>query len=293
LATGAERESLEIPDPDASGNDDGSIEDDIAGPDGARMPLMGTEPLRTGLALAGLVVAALAVMALGGVRYKAELLIAVARALVQLVAVALVIAWIFTHPQGAFVYLGVMLVVAAYTSNRRIGGDSRDRLGILLAIFLGASATVVIVTLTGALEFSAQTLLPFSAQMIGGAMTTASLAGLRLRDDVRDQMDTFGGYVALGATYQQAGREFAARASERSLFPTLDQTKSAGLVTLPGAFVGMLLGGATPLQAAQVQLLVLVGLLLAQVITALVTTRVISPLSPGMGHNVGLAEPTR
>ena len=45
--------------------------------------------------------------------------------------------------------------------------------------------------------------------MIGGAMTTASLAGVRLRDDVHDQLTTFSGYVALGATYRQAGREFA------------------------------------------------------------------------------------
>jgi putative ABC transport system permease protein len=244
------------------------------------------EPLRTGIALAVLLAATFVVMSVSGLRYRTELAIAAARAFVQLIIVAMLIAWIFTHPEGAFVYLAVMLVVAAYTSNRRIGGDGRDRLGIMLAIFLGSAATVGVVALTGALQFSAQSLLPFSAQMIGGAMTTASLAGVRLRDDVQDQLITFEGYVALGATYRQAGREFARRASERSLFPTLDQTKSAGLVTLPGAFVGMLLGGASPAAAAQVQLLVLIGLLLVQSITAVVTTRVISPLPPSLGRNV-------
>jgi putative ABC transport system permease protein len=39
-----------------------------------------------------------------------------------------------------------------------------------------------------------------------------------------------------------------------------------GLVTLPGAFVGMLLGGATPLQAGAVQLLVLVLLLAVETV---------------------------
>jgi putative ABC transport system permease protein len=239
---------------------------------------MNEQAVRTGIALVLLLAAALAVMTYGGLTYRREMLVAALRALVQLIAVALIIAWIFTHPEGAFVYLGIMLVVAAYTSNRRIGGDSRDRLGILVAIFLGASATVLIVAVTGAIEFSAQSLLPFSAQMIGGAMTTASLAGVRLRDDVKDQITVFEGYVALGATYRQAGREFAQRAAEKSLFPTLDQTKSAGLVTLPGAFVGMLLGGASPLLAAQIQLLVLIGLMLVQSITALITTRAISPI---------------
>jgi putative ABC transport system permease protein len=248
------------------------------------------QPLRTGIALVLLLSVSFAVMTVGGLGYRREMLVAAARALVQLSLVALVIAWIFTHPEGAFLYLGLMLVVAAYTSNRRIGGDSRDRMGVLLAIFLGAATTVSIVAITGALTFSAQSLLPFTAQMIGGAMTTASLAGVRLRDDVHDQLTTFEGYVALGATYQQAGREFAKRASEKSLFPTLDQTKSAGLVTLPGAFVGMLLGGASPLAAAQVQLLVLIGLLVVQAITALVTTRLISPLPPDLGRNIGVPQ---
>jgi putative ABC transport system permease protein len=236
------------------------------------------QTVRTGIALVLLLSAALAVMTVGGLAYRREMLVASVRALVQLGVVALVIGWIFTHPQGAFAYLGVMLVVAALTANRRIGGDRRDLLGVLLAILAGSTATVTVVAVTGALAFSAQALLPFAAQMIGGAMTTASLAGVRLRDDVRDQFPRFEGYVALGATYRQAGREFAKRAAEKSLFPTIDQTKSAGLVTLPGAFVGMLLGGATPLLAAQIQLLVLVGLVLVQGITALVTTRLVSPV---------------
>ena len=251
---------------------------------------MTVDPLHTGLALAALLACALGVMSIGGLGYRRELVVSAARALVQLIVVALIIAWIFTHPQAAALYLGIMVLVAAFTSNRRIGGDRRDFVGVLAAIFLGATATVLIVTVTGALPFDAQSLLPFSAQMIGGAMTTASLAGVRFRDDVRDQMTTFQGYVALGANYRQAGREFAKRASEKALFPTLDQTKSAGLVTLPGAFVGMLLGGATPLQAAQVQLIVLVGLLLVQAIAALLTTRLISPLAPGLGQSIALGK---
>lgn len=241
---------------------------------------MNEQMVRTGLALLLLLAAAFGAMVYGGLHYRKEMLVAAARALVQLIAVALVIAWIFTHPQWAFLYLAVMLGAAAYTANRRIGGDGRDRLVVLLAIALGSSATVLIVAVTGALTFSAQSLLPFTAQMIGGAMTTASLAGLRLRDDVKDQFPVFEGYVALGATYRQAGREFAHRAAEKSLFPTMDQTKSAGLVTLPGAFVGMLLGGASPVLAAQIQLLVLIGLMLVQTITAIVTSRLISPLDP-------------
>jgi len=68
------------------------------------------------------------------------------------------------------------------------------------------------------------------------------------------------------------GREAAGIA----LIPGLDQTRTVGLVTLPGAFVGVLLAGASPLQAAAVQLLVLTGLLLVQVLAVTVTIELVS-----------------
>ncbi|HEY8373609.1 MAG TPA: ABC transporter permease [Pseudonocardiaceae bacterium] len=55
--------------------------------------------------------------------------------------------------------------------------------------------------------------------------------------------------------------EIGRRAATTALLPALEQTRTVGLVTLPGAFVGMLLGGASPVAAGAAQLLVLVGLL--------------------------------
>jgi putative ABC transport system permease protein len=48
-----------------------------------------------------------------------------------------------------------------------------------------------------------------------------------------------------------------------------------GLVTLPGAFVGMLLGGASPVAAGAVQLLVLVMLLAVGTVAAAVTVELV------------------
>ncbi len=55
--------------------------------------------------------------------------------------------------------------------------------------------------------------------------------------------------------------------------PPLDQIRTVGLVTLPGAFVGALLGGGTPLQAGAAQLLVLVGLLATDVVAVWLVAR--------------------
>jgi putative ABC transport system permease protein len=230
---------------------------------------------RTALALAILLVATAVVMTVGRIGQRKDLAISAGRAFVQLTLVALVIAWIFAHPQGAVLYVIVMLAAATLTAARRIGCGYRQSGWILLAIVAGAAATVAVVAATGALARDVQA---FAAQMIGGAMTAALLAGSRLRDDALVRWGEIEGYLALGARPRQALTPIGRRAVEQALSPALDQTKSAGLVLLPGSFVGLLLGGASPMTAAQVQLLVLVGLLLAQSIAAMLTTYLLAPV---------------
>jgi putative ABC transport system permease protein len=64
--------------------------------------------------------------------------------------------------------------------------------------------------------------------------------------------------------------EVVERRLPEALVPALDQTRTVGLVTLQGAFVGVLLGGGTPIQAGAAQVLVLVGLLAAETVTVVV-----------------------
>jgi putative ABC transport system permease protein len=47
-------------------------------------------------------------------------------------------------------------------------------------------------------------------------------------------------------------------------------------VTLPGAFVGVLLGGATPIQAGATQVLVLIALLVVEAVAALVVLELVA-----------------
>lgn len=72
--------------------------------------------------------------------------------------------------------------------------------------------------------------------------------------------------MALGLLDRDARLEIARPAAADALLPGLDQTRTVGLVTLPGAFVGMLLGGASPVEAGAVQLFVLVALMAVQVV---------------------------
>jgi putative ABC transport system permease protein len=52
-------------------------------------------------------------------------------------------------------------------------------------------------------------------------------------------------------------------AASSAIIPSTDQTRTTGIVTLPGAFVGSVFAGASPLAAAQFQIIVLAAVLAA------------------------------
>jgi putative ABC transport system permease protein len=56
------------------------------------------------------------------------------------------------------------------------------------------------------------------------------------------------------------------------MIPLIDQTKTTGLVTLPGTMVGMLIAGARPVDAVRLQLILLWLLLGSVALSALITT---------------------
>jgi putative ABC transport system permease protein len=207
---------------------------------------------------------------LGRLQVTRESAWVVLRAAVQLVAVAAVIRLVFTTPVLAPVYLAGMLVVAAATSSTRLRrqGVAGTIRYTAAAIAAGAGATVAIVLATTALPADVHQIVPFAAQIIGGTMTATTLASLRMVDDAAASWPEVEGWLALGATPTVAVRDVGRRAAARALVPALDQTRNVGLVVLPGAFVGLLLAGASPLEAGRLQLLVLVGLLAAETVAA-------------------------
>jgi putative ABC transport system permease protein len=206
-------------------------------------------------------------------------LTATLRAVVQLLAVGAVIGTVFRTPVLAPLYLLLMLAAATWTSGRRLRAAGRG-VGTMpaagLAIAAGALISSLVIFGCRAIPFDARTLVPMVAQLIGGSMTATTLAGQRLIDDVNAGWDGVEGWLALGATSRQAVLEPARRAAGRALVPALDQTRNVGLVVLPGAFVGLLLGGATPFEAGRVQLLVLVGLITAETAAAVLVTALLS-----------------
>lgn len=215
---------------------------------------------------AGIVLLGVAVSWRRGLGLEREMGIAAARAALQLTAVGAIVTLVFEHVGLAAGFVAVMLTAAALTSGRRLRGipGAARRAGTAIAV--GAAIGLVPLLVSGAFALTPRELIPVAGILIGGAMAATSLTGSRLLEDVADGMPGIEARLALGVPALEALHPAARRAVTTGLVPALDQTKNVGLVTLPGTFVGLVLGGASPAEAARVQLTVLLALLGVEVV---------------------------
>jgi putative ABC transport system permease protein len=119
-------------------------------------------------------------------------------------------------------------------------------------------------------------ILPVAGILVGNAMTATTLAGRRATEELTDQRGAYEAALSIGLTRREGVSLVARPAAALALVPGMDQTRTVGLVTLPGAFIGVLLGGGSPLEAGAAQVLVLVALMLVQTLAVAVTVELIS-----------------
>jgi putative ABC transport system permease protein len=162
------------------------------------------------------------------------------------------------------------------TSTGRIG-TPRDQLPwVAFAIACGAVPVLALIFASGVVPFNGPGIIPMAGIVVGNMMTAATLTGRRAYDEIAGSFGSYEAGLALGMTSPEAAFEVVQPTAKEALTPGLDQTRTVGLVTLPGAFIGVLLGGGTPLEAGAAQILVLIGLMAGQAVTSAVLLRLIA-----------------
>jgi putative ABC transport system permease protein len=210
------------------------------------------------------------VLRAGGVRLGFAPLNAVLRGSVQLALVGLALRGVLQAPPTVAAALLVMLTTATWTAGGRLKVLPKARRTAVIACSSGAAVALVVVFALGVLPFQARYVVALGGIVIGNTMTGATLAGRHLIAGMRARRDEIEAWLSIGATPRQALRDIARTAAGEALIPALDQTRTTGLVTLPGAFIGALLGGANPTQAARFQLVVLVALIAAEAVVSVI-----------------------
>jgi putative ABC transport system permease protein len=203
---------------------------------------------------------------------------AVARGAAQLAVISVILSGVIRHPVSVAVALVAMFTAAVVTATARIGWSWARLAMTASAVGGGVAAVMLIVFATGAIELSARYALAIGGIVIGNAMTVASLTGRIFIDAVAKDWNEVEAWMAIGATPRQSTATITRFAVHQALIPSTDQTKTTGLVTLPGAFVGAIFGGLSPLEAGRFQIVVLASIMAAGSITAVIMAHWLAPV---------------
>ncbi|KAI7986646.1 Protein ALUMINUM SENSITIVE 3 [Camellia lanceoleosa] len=203
-----------------------------------------------------------------------EMLYSIFRAFLQLTIIGFVLEFIFNQNNAVwilFAYL-FMVCIAGYTAGQRAKHVPRGMYIAGISILAGTAVTMFLLVILNVFEFTPRYIIPVAGMIVGNAMTVTGVTMKRLRDDIKIQTNLVETALALGATPRQATIQQVRRALVISLSPVLDNAKTVGLISLPGAMTGLIMGGASPLEAIQLQIVVMNMLIGASTFSSIMST---------------------
>ncbi|KAF8110603.1 hypothetical protein N665_0081s0036 [Sinapis alba] len=190
---------------------------------------------------------------------ESDMIYSVTRSFLQLSVIGFVLQFIFNQENAGWIVLAYlfMVSVAGYTAGQRAKHVPRGKYVAGVSILAGTSITMFLLVALNVFPFTPRYMIPVTGMMVGNAMTVTGVTMKQLRDNIKMQQNLVETALALGATPRQATLQQVKRALVISLSPVLDNCKTVGLISLPGAMTGMIMGGASPLEAIQLQIVVM------------------------------------
>ena len=191
-------------------------------------------------------------------RLEKETLISVIRAVIQLFAVGYVLQFIFRLRNPAVTTLIVLFMIfnAAFNAAKRGKGIKNGILISFLSILVGAGATLSVLVLSGAVRYEANQIIPISGMIISNAMVAIGLCYRQLTGDFKSRRNEVEIKLSLGADLLPASMDILRDSIRTGMVPTIDSTKTLGIVSLPGMMSGLILAGTSPLMAIRYQIMV-------------------------------------
>ncbi|KAK4377572.1 hypothetical protein RND71_003868 [Anisodus tanguticus] len=205
---------------------------------------------------------------------EGEMIYSVFRAFVQLSIIGFVLQFIFSQKNAAWIILAYlfMVTIAGYTAGQRAKHVPRGKYIAGVSILAGTAVTMFLLVILNVFPFTPRYIIPVTGMMVGNAMTVTGVTMKKLRDDLKIQMALVETALALGATPRQATLQQVKRSLVIALSPVLDNAKTVGLISLPGAMTGLIMGGASPLEAIQLQIVVMNMLIGASTVSSIFST---------------------
>ena len=219
-----------------------------------------------------LVVIAIIVSRVYKLKLSKDMSIGTVRSFIQLVAVGYALEFIFDldSPWLIILTILIMLTIGAYTSVDKVKKLGRVFQIAWIAMAAGSFVTLAVMLAVDIIPFNSRYIIPLGGMIISNSMNASALAMTRLTADLRANALAVETSLALGKSWREASRGFQREAATAGMLSILNFMKTVGIVALPGAMTGMILGGADPLEAVLLQIIVAYMLLAAVTMTSIV-----------------------
>ncbi|WP_394174689.1 ABC transporter permease [Guptibacillus hwajinpoensis] len=198
------------------------------------------------------------------------------RGVVQLFLIGYILTFLFSIPdwQGIGLWVAVMLVIASFQASRRGQGIPHAFLLSLSSLILIEVFVLTLWIVFDIIPFRSEQVIPMSGMIIGNSMVAAGLAFERMKNEFHSNQGKVLAALSLGANASQASQMIIRKTIRAAMIPNVDRLKTIGLVQLPGMMTGLILGGASPIEAIRYQIVISISVFSTVSICAMIISLV-------------------
>ncbi|HDZ7566460.1 TPA: iron export ABC transporter permease subunit FetB [Staphylococcus aureus] len=210
-----------------------------------------------------------------GLHIIKDLIVATLRAIVQLIILGFLLHYIFKINDKWLLILCVLVIIinASWNTISRASPVMHHVFWIsFLAIFIGTALPLAGTIATGAIQFTANEVIPIGGMLANNGLIAINLAYQNLDRAFVQDGTNIESKLSLAATPKLVSKGAIRESIRLAIVPTIDSVKTYGLVSIPGMMTGLIIGGVPPLQAIKFQLLVVFIHTTATIMSALIAT---------------------
>lgn len=182
----------------------------------------------------------------------------VGRAIVQLIIVGYLLKYIFELNNAILTIVMVLFICvnAALNARKRSRNIGNAFVLSFIAITTSTTLTLLVLVLSGSIEFMPMQVIPVSGMIAGNAMVAVGLCYSNLNQRFADNRQKIQEMLSLGASVKVASGKLIRDSIRAAMIPTVDAAKTVGLVSLPGMMSGLIFAGIDPVKAIKYQIMV-------------------------------------
>lgn len=203
-----------------------------------------------------------------------DIFFAAIRAVIQLFIIGYVLSAIFKLDNWLVTSLMVLFIIfnAAFNAGKRANHLDNSFLISLIAIGTGTLVSLSVLFLSGTLKWTPSQIVPITGMIASNAMTAIGVGYRTMQSKFTDQRQQVQEKLTLGATKKQATLPIIRESIKTAMSPSIDSTKTVGLVSLPGMMSGLMFAGIDPTTAIRYQIVVMFMLIATTGFATMIST---------------------